>query len=676
MNAAPDTPLWVPSAATIDGANLTGYLRWLHRTTGLAFAEYPELWRWSSTDLPAFWASIWAYYGLDRVSGYQEVLADAAMPGARWFTGARLNFAGECLRRGSGDRPALICVAEAGDPEEISWQQLRGEVAAVAATLRDLGVQPGDRVAAYLPNIPAAVAGLLAAASIGAIWTACSPEFGTPSVLARFQQAEPVVLIAADGYRYAGQEHDRRSQVTDLVDQLPSVRHVLTVSNLVTESKLAWRLRPGISQTAWREAISGPATLQVADLPFDHPLWILWSSGTTGKPKGIVQGHGGIIVEFSKALGLGADLKPADRFLFITSTSWMVWNFMIGGLLHGSTIVLYDGSPTYPDVNGAWRIADKTRASMVGTGAAYLTAGQKAAARPGSVLDLTAVRSILQTGSSLPPAGWHWVYEHVTRSAWLQSVCGGTDVCSALAGGSPLLPVYPDRIQCPSLGVALAAWDSGGRALTGQQGELVVTAPMPSMPLYFWNDPDGSRYRASYFEKFPGTWRHGDWVTIEADLSVRVAGRSDSTLNRMGVRMGSADIYAIVEQIPEIADSLVVGVDRADGSYFMPLFVVLAEGEQLDDVLRQKLITAIRHNLSPRHVPDAIVAIPAVPRTLTGKKLEVPVKQILQGRPPGEVSSEGSVTHPEMLRWFRHYAPDARPADTPSATPGSTSACG
>jgi acetoacetyl-CoA synthetase len=659
MSAVPDTPLWVPSAETIDSANVTDYLRWLRRTSGLSFADYGELWCWSSADLPAFWASIWAYYGLDHTSSYEQVLADTTMPGARWFPGARVNFARECLRRGTGTRPALVHVAEDGGPQEVSWHQLRGEVAATAATLRDLGVQPGDRVAAYLPNIPAAVVGLLAAASIGAIWTACSPEFGTPSVLARFQQTAPVVLLAADGYRYAGREYDRRSQVADLVDQLPSVRHVLTVSNLAARSRAPWRLRPGVGQTAWPEVVSRPAILQIADLPFDHPLWILWSSGTTGKPKGIVHGHGGIIVEFSKALGLGADLKPADRFLFLTSTSWMVWNFMIGGPLHGCTIVLYDGSPTYPDVDGAWRVAERTRASMVGTGAAYLTAGQKAATRPGSVLDLTAVRSILQTGSSLAPAGWRWVYDHVAPGTWLQSVCGGTDVCSALAGGSPLLPVYPDRIQCPSLGVAMAAWDSGGRALTGQQGELVVTAPMPSMPLCFWNDPGGSRYRASYFEKFPGTWRHGDWVTIAADLSVRVAGRSDSTLNRMGVRMGSADIYAVVEQIPEIADSLVVGVDRCDGTYFMPLFVVPAAGEELDDALRRKLATAIRHNLSPRHVPDAIVAVPAIPRTLTGKKLEVPVKQILQGRTPGQVSSDGSVTHPEMLRWFEQYRSDA-----------------
>lgn len=488
------------------------------------------------------------------------------------------------------------------------------------------------------------------------MWTVCSPDFGTPSVLARLRQAHPVVLVAADGYRYGGKQYDKRPVVAELVEGLPSVRHVLAVGHLFPAPEDAWSPRADVQQRSWSALPPAEGPLEFADVPFDHPLWILWSSGTTGVPKGIVQGHGGIVVELLKALGLGADLRAGDRYLFVTSTSWMVWNFLVGGLLHGSTIILYDGSPTFPDVDGAWRIAERTGATMVGVGAAYLVAGEKADSHPAADLGLGAVRSILQTGSSLPPSTWHWVHDRLTPGVWLQSICGGTDVCSVLAGGSPLLPVRAGRIQGPSLGVALAAWDPDGLPLTGEQGELVLTSPLPSMPLHFVGDPDGTRYRNSYFDTYPGVWRHGDWVTVHPDLSVVVAGRSDSTLNRMGVRMGSADIYAIVEELSGVADSLVVGVERPDGGYFMPLFVVLAHGAALDDALRDRIKATVRRRLSPRHVPDVILPIAAVPRTLTGKKLEVPVKRILQGAHVDDVSSAGAVTHPEMLHWFAEFA--------------------
>ncbi|MGW2826577.1 acetoacetate--CoA ligase [Streptomyces sp. NPDC001443] len=661
MNTEDTDLLWSPGPRETQDSNVACFMRWLDTTRGLHFADYAELWRWSATDLPGFWSAVWEYYGLDAVSGYDAVLADASMPGADWFPGARLNFAERCFAHACDTRPALVAVTEDAEPVDISWEELRGQVADVAAALRRMGVAPGDRVAGYLPNIAQSVVALLATAAVGAVWTACSPDFGTPSVLARLGQARPVVLVAADGYRYGGKEYDKRAAIAELVDGLPTVRHVLAVDRLGTAAETPWSLRPDVEVHAWSGLPAADGPLEFADVPFDHPLWILWSSGTTGVPKGIVQGHGGIVVELLKALGLGADLRAEDRYLFVTSTSWMVWNFLVGGLLHGSTIVLYDGSPTFPDVAGAWRVAERTGATMVGVGAAYLAAVEKSDAAPAADLDLGALRSVMQTGSSLPASTWRWVHERLAPDVWLQSICGGTDICSVLAGGSPLLPVRVGRIQCPSLGVALDAWDPSGRPLTGEQGELVVTAPLPSMPLYFVDDPDGARYRASYFDTYPGVWRHGDWVTVHPDLSVVVSGRSDSTLNRMGVRMGSADIYDVVEQLPEVADSLVVGVERPDGGYFMPLFVVAAEGAAVDDGLREKIAGAVRRRLSPRHVPDVIVPIAAVPRTLTGKKLEVPVKRILQGASVGDVSSAGAVTHPEALAWFAEYARHSTP---------------
>ena len=649
-------PLWTADRDTLERANVTAFMRWLREERGRPLADYHALWRWSVESLEEFWAGVWDYYGLSESSGYDEVLTEQRMPGARWFTGAHVNFARECLRRGSDHAPALVTVREGGSPVETSWADLRAQVAAMAAWLREVGVGPGDRVAGYVPNIPQAVVALLATASVGAVWTASSPDFGTPSVLARLQQVEPAVLIAADGYYYGGREYDRRPAIEEIVAALPSLRHVVTLDYVYDSDAGSWLGDSAAEQTTWRRVLDRRADLEFADVGFDDPLWILWSSGTTGMPKGIVQGHGGIVVELLKAVGLGTDIRTDDRFLFMTSTSWMVWNYLVAGLLHGATIVLYDGSPTYPDVDAVWRVAQDTGATMVGVGAGYLVAGEKVGARPGTDLDLSRVRSILQTGSTLPPTAWQWTYEQVKSDLWLQSISGGTDVCSVLAGGSPLLPVHAGRLQAPALGVDLQAWNSEGEPVVGEEGELVVTRPMPSMPLYFWNDADGKRYHDSYFDTFPGIWRHGDWITVYEDDTVVISGRSDSTLNRMGVRMGSADLYGVVDQFAEITDSLVVGVEGSDGGYFMPLFVVLAADATLDDDLRGRLKQAIRSELSPRHVPDDIIEVPAVPRTLTGKKLEVPIKRILQGARPEAVSATGAVTDPDMLSWFERFA--------------------
>ncbi|MEV6703167.1 AMP-binding protein, partial [Streptomyces sp. NPDC051453] len=436
-------------------SNITEFLAWLAQERGLSFTDYAELWRWSTDDLPGFWSAVWEFYGLDTVSDYDEVLADARMPGATWFTGARLNFAQQCLAHATDERPALIAVSETGDPVEISWDRLTREVAGTAEALREMGVGPGDCVAGYLPNVPQAVVALLATAAVGATWTVCAPEFGTPSVLARLRQVRPTVLVAADGYRHGGKAYDRRPHIAEILDGLPTVRHLVAVDRLHTSAAgPAWSQRPDVTQHDWSGMVDREAQLGYADVLFEHPLWILWSSGTTGVPKGIVHGHGGIVVELLKALGLGVDLRADDRYLFHTSTSWMVWNFMVAGLLHGSTLVLYDGSPTHPDANGLWRIAERTRATTVGVGAAYLIAAEKAGAHPAAATDLGALRTILQTGSAMPDSTWHWVHDRLAPKARLQSICGGTDICSVLAGDSPLLPVRTGRISGPSLGVA------------------------------------------------------------------------------------------------------------------------------------------------------------------------------------------------------------------------------
>jgi acetoacetyl-CoA synthetase len=638
---------WAPGPEDVESSRVAEFLRWLQRERGMSFDGYDALWRWSVEELEDFWASVWHFFAVPASAPYRAVLEDRRMPGAAWFPGARLNYAEAVLDRAPGDRPAIVAVSEDLVTQDISRDELRGRVGALAAALRDLGVGPGDRVAGYLPNIPEAVVALLATASVGAVWTSCSPDFGLRSVVDRLAQVEPVVLIAVDGYRWAGREHDRREVVAQLRGALPTVRAVIVVQSLDP----AGELPPTPGALRYADLVAQAREPQFAQVEFGSPLWVLFSSGTTGLPKGIVHSHGGIVVEHLKALGLCLDLRAEDTFLFPSSTSWMAWNFLIGGLLHGSTVVLYDGSPAHPSLDALWRVAARTGATVLGMGSAYVSG----CARTGVTLpsdDALRLRTVVATGAPLPIGGWRWLGEQLPAGVRIDSICGGTDVCTAFFGGSPLLPVWEGEISARWLGVAAAAFDPAGHPVVGEVGEFVVTAPMPSMPVRLWNDPHDDRYRSSYFGTYDGVWRQGDWITVSPRGSVVVSGRSDATLNRGGVRLGSAEIYGVVESLPEVSDSLVVGVELPGGGYAMPLFVVPAAGVELDDELRARIRAALREELSPRHVPDEIVAAPAVPRTLTGKRLEVPVKRLLQGAPIDLVVSADAVDRPDVLPWF------------------------
>jgi acetoacetyl-CoA synthetase len=620
--------LWQPSPGWIERSRLTRYMTWLDR----GFEEYDELWRWSVEDLEGFWASIWEYFELP--GGYERDLASRDMPGAEWFPGASLNYAEHLFRQARGGETAIVHASELRPLAELSWDELADMTARVATELRRLGVGRGDRVVAYLPNIPETVAAFLATASIGAIWSSAAPEFGAPTVIDRFKQIEPKVLLAVDGYRYNGKDFDRTEQVEQLEAAIPTLEHTIRVPYLAGGS---WDLPDG-----------GP--LEFEQVPFDHPLWVLYSSGTTGLPKAIVQGQGGILIEHLKKANLHSDLSPEDRFFWFTTTGWMMWNFLVGGLLAGSAIVLYDGMP---DPNRMWDFAADAGVTCFGTSAAFISACMKADAKPPP---LPALKSVGSTGSPLPPEGFKWIYENVRDDLWLFSTSGGTDLCTAFIGACPILPVYEGELQAPALGARVEAWNESGEPVTEEVGELVITEPMPSMPLFFWNDPEGVRYRESYFEMFPGVWRHGDWLKLTARRTGVIYGRSDSTINRQGVRMGTAEIYSAVEAVPEVLDSLVIDVED-----HMTLFVVA----DLTDELRADIRKQVRTRCSPRHVPDEIVAIDEVPRTLSGKKLEVPIKKILMGASPEKAASRDSLANPEALDWFVRYA-SSGPTDSSS----------
>jgi acetoacetyl-CoA synthetase len=641
--------LWTPSALDVEAAEVTRFRDWVKPSHGGSLPDFDALWRWSVNDVARFWGAIWTYFGLTSLTPYRQVLI-GAMPDARWFEGATLNYAEQVFRHETDTHPAIVECHEDEAPRELSWAELRRHVAGLAATFRELGVGSGDRVAGYVSNRSEAVVALLAAASIGAIWSSCSPDFGIHSAVARFAQVRPKVLVAVGRYRFGGKLRDRLGEVAELAASLEGLCGAILIDSELQNLEAAQA-----PTLAWADAVGREAELGFAATPFEHPLWILFSSGTTGPPKGIVHSHGGIVLEHTKALALGVGLRAGQRFFFFSSTSWMVWNYLVGGLLVGATPVLYDGSPTFPDVIGSWRVATASRATVAGMGAAYIAACEKADAAPAAVLDLSELHVVVSTGSPLSGAGWGWLH---TRLPGVRIDCssGGTDVCSSFVCGSPVLPVRAGEIPARALGVKAEAWNPSGQPVTDEVGELVITEPMPSMPTGFWDDPDGSRYRNAYFSAFPGVWRHGDWVRITSRGTVLIEGRSDSTLNRAGVRMGSAEIYAAVESLPAIADSLVVGVELPEGAYYMALFVVPVPGREMDDALRADITEAIRNGLSPRHVPDDIIQTPAIPRTLTGKKLEVPIKRLLQGRPVEQVVDLKTVDDAAAMHWFASFA--------------------
>jgi len=623
-------PQWEPTSQDIADARVTDFARFVRRRIGAPMPDYQSLWQWSVDDPAAFWGALWEYFELGDPPN--RVLDNPEMPGARWFPGVRLNYVDQIVRNARTDRPAILHVSEDRQVTELSWHELLRRTATFAQTLRSHGVAAGDRVVGYLPNIPEAIIAFLATASIGAIWSACGQDYSAKAALDRLGQLEPVVLVTADGYRYGGKTHDKRDDVAALQAGLPTLRATVLASELTAEADTK--------------------ELDTVPVEFDHPLWILFSSGTTGLPKGILHGHGGVVLEHLKAVALQSDIGADDTFFWYTSPSWMMWNFQVAGLLVGATIVCYDGSPNYPNPDALWDIAAHVGATVLGTSPGYVLGCTKAGAVPRTEHDLSALRTVGITGSSLPPSSSLWLRDNVGERVQVASISGGTDVVSAFIGGVRTVPVWPGELSAPFLGVALDAWDESGKPVRGEVGELVITKPMPSMPVSFWNDPDGSRYRSAYFEMFPGVWRHGDWITITDHGSIVVHGRSDSTLNRHGIRMGSADIYQAVERLPEIAEALVIGAEQPDGGYWMPLFVVLADDAELTDELRDRIKRTIRDEVSPRHVPDEIIVAPGIPHTRTGKKLEVPIKKLFQGADPARVVEKSAVDDPALLDWY------------------------
>ncbi len=640
---SPPPILWEPTAERIQRATLTRFTAWLAEARGLRFDGYSDLWRWSVADLEGFWSSIVEYFQLRFQTGGEVVLGERTMPGAQWFPGSRISYAEHIFRARDPDAIAIRSRSEVRpEVQSWTWGRLRDETARIAAGLSALGVGEGDRVVAYMPNIPETVAAFLACASLGAVWSSAAPEFGVRSVVDRFAQVEPKVLLAIDGYRYGGRDFDRSEAVSQIAEQLPGLERTVRLGYL--------------DGSGWEEGFPAERELSFTIPAFDHPLWILYSSGTTGLPKAIVHSQGGILLEHVKKLHLHVDAQAGDRLFWFTTTGWMMWNFLVGALLTEASIVLFDGNPGHPSLDTLWELAQDAGITTFGASAAFISACMKAGVRPRSGRDLAALSAVGSTGSPLPPEGFTWVRDRLGPGTWLFSTSGGTDMCTAFVGGVPTLPVYRGELQARSLGAAVESWDADGRPRIGEVGELVITQPMPSMPIGLWGDADGSRLRESYFATYPGVWRHGDWIEITERGTAIIYGRSDATINRGGIRMGTSEIYRAALSVDAVVDALVVDLPRDGTDGWMPLFVVLRDGVELDEELTSEIRRRVREDCSPRHVPDEVRQIAAVPRTLSGKALEVPVKRILMGTPPEQAASRESLANPEALDWFVRLA--------------------
>ncbi len=640
--------LWTPTPERANASTMADFMRWLEENRGLTFADYNEMWQWSIDDLEGFWSAIWSFFDVCATEQPDCFIAKRQVEGAVWCPGARLNYTDQILRHATGreEHPALVVQSETFGRKSLTWDELRAQVASVAAQLRSMGVEKGDRVVAVLPNTEAAVIAFLASASIGAVWSLCAPDMGHVAILDRFKQIEPKVLIAQDGYVHAGKTIDRRAVLAQISAGLPGVAQFVTLP-------VVGDLPDG--HVAWDSLTGDDAEYMSEPVPFDHPLWIVYSSGTTGNPKPIVHGHGGIILEASKQ-SLHMDVRAEDRYCWLTSSGWIMWNSQWMALAQGATVAMYDGAPHYPDMGVIWRFVADEKLTYFGAGAAFFAGCLKAGIVPRKEVDLTALVSLGATGSPLSADAYDWIYSDVKADVWLAPISGGTDLAGAFVLGHPMMPVKAGEMQCRALGNAVRAFDPDGNELFGTVGELVCTEPLPSMPLYFWGDDDGSRLHESYFDTYDGVWRHGDWIAIGEDGSSVIYGRSDATINRKGLRLGSAEIYQAVEGLDEVMDSLVVDLEFLGRESFMPLFVVPAKGVAFDDALKDKINAAIRSGVSARFIPNDILQVAEIPRTLSGKKLEVPVKKLLLGHDPAKVVNRDSMANPGSFDFFIAYA--------------------
>lgn len=640
--------LWSPSSDFIQQSGLKKYENWLKDQFGLTFNNYEEFCQWSNNHFEDFWESLWKYFNVISHSDYESVIDSYEMPGARWFNGATINYAEHIFRQKSDDRPALIFANESGLKKEISWEELEDQVASIQAFLKSKGIQKGDRVAGYLPNTPETIACFLAVNSVGAVWSCCSPDFGINTVIDRFSQIEPKLFFTCDGYQYGGKQIDRLDEAQQIADSISSIETVVLISTLNDDSTLE-------NSTPWSEMLSNESTgLTFEAVEFNHPIWVLYSSGTTGKPKAITHSHGGVLLEHLKYMHFHNDVKPGEHFFWFSTTGWMMWNFLQASMLVGAVPVLFDGSPGTPDLNVLWNLTEELPIHHFGTSAPYLIACMKKELTPGSDFNLSALRSIGSTGAPLPPEAFDWVYDQVKKDLWLCSMSGGTDVCTAFVGGIPSKSVRRGKIQGRALGCDLRSVDEDGNEVVGSLGEMVISNPMPSMPIYFWGDENNERYSSSYFEKFAGKWCHGDWIQIDKDGSLQIFGRSDATLNRKGIRIGTAEIYSVLDRISGLADSLIVNLEKKDGSDIMPLFVVIedVDFESISETIKQKL----KEECSPRHVPDTIIQVDEIPYTLSGKKMEVPVKKALMGLDVSKHMNRDASRNPEAMDVFVELA--------------------